>query len=183
MVQVMLLDVTFREMNFGMESALITFPWASAKWKPWKSGFFFLHLSSLPNCRMKWEKMNNYTVFTSTRDFLNLIYIWGLLSQQVGKNNIFPSCNLHHRYWYMYNLMASIIWSYQLSLPLAQHYTCFFFPFERLFLDLNHSFHLKSLCSVHRWYSFTLPDPQFPYLPYEKEAVLKYTIMKMREKC
>ena len=124
MKEVMLLDITFREMNFGMESALITFPWASAKWKPWKSGSFFRHLSSLPNCRMKWEKMNNYSALTSTRDFLNLrkqlalsifaaIYIWGLSSQQVGKKNIFSSCNLHHRYWCMYNLMASIMWSYQ----------------------------------------------------------------------
>lgn len=147
MIKAMLLDITVREMNFGMESAL-TFPWASAEWKPWKSGSSFLHLSSPPNCRMKWEKMNNYSALTSTRDFLNLrkqlalsifaaIYIWGLLSQQVGKKNIFSSCNLHHRYWYMYNLMASIMWSYQHCLPLAQHHKCFFFSLWEALLGLK----------------------------------------------
>ena len=129
--------------------------------------------------------ISQHQKLSKSKKTVSLMYIcciWGLYLNKRRKTH-FPLVTFTLDTGCMYNSMASIMWSYQPFLPLAQHYTCFFFPFERLFLDLNHSFHLKSLCSVHRWYSFTLPDPQFPYLPYEKEAVLKYTIMKMREKC
>lgn len=57
-----------------------------------------------------------------------------------------------------------------------------FFFLERPFWDLNKCLYLKSLCLFHK-YSLTLLDPQFLYLPYEKEAaIMKHTAMKMQKK-
>ena len=139
------------------------------------------------------EKERLYSIsqhqkLSKSKKTVSLMYIcciWGLYLNKERRKTHFPLVKFTLDTGCMYNPMASIMWSYQTCLPLAQHHKCFFFPpsFERLVWDLNHSFYLKSLCSLHRWYSLTLPDPRFPYLPYEKEAVImKHTTMQTREK-
>ena len=139
------------------------------------------------------EKERLYSIsqhqkLSKSKKTVSLMYIcciWGLYLNKERRKTHFPFVKFTLDTGCMYNPMASIMWSYQPCLPLAQHHKCFFFPpsSERLVWDLNHSFYLKSLCSLHRWYSLTLPDPRFPYLPYEKEAVImKHITMQTREK-
>lgn len=137
--------------------------------------------------------ISQHQKLSKSKKTVSLMYIcciWGLYLNKRRKTH-FPLVTFTLDTGCMYNSMASIMWSYQPFLPLAQHHKCFFSPsFERLVWDLNHSFYLKSLCSLHRWYSLTLPDPRFLYLPYryhistiKKEAVImKHTTMKMRGK-
>lgn len=79
--------------------------------------------------------------------------------------------------------MASILWSYNLVSLLPNAISASPPCLERPFWNLRKSLHLKSLCSFHKRYSLTLPDPRFSYLPYENEpAIMKYTAVKCKKK-
>lgn len=150
--------------------------------------FFLLRLLPIPlNCRMKWEKIHNYTALTRTGDFLNLrkqphvhVLHWNATAQRLEKNNTFSSCTLDSGCSYNQWIQSC---DHNNFVSLLSNTINIFFPLERPFWDLNQSLHRKSLCSWHKWYSHTLPDSRFPYLPYEKAAVIrKYTAVKMQEK-